>query len=157
MVTPELFARYPDAKSLAEADPTELEQIIRTTGFFRNKAKNIRAAAARMVSEFGGEVPKTMDDLLTLPGAARKTANVVLGTAYDIAVGVVVDTHVMRLSQRLGLTANTTPEKIEQDLMQILPQNVWVKFAHQLIWHGRRVCFARTPAATDAMCVRVNP
>lgn len=145
MVTPELFAKYPDAKSLAQAEPGDVEAIVRTTGFFRNKAKNIRAAASRIVSEYGGAVPKTMDELLTLPGAARKTANVVLGTAYGIAVGVVVDTHVMRLSQRLGLTKETTPEKIEEDLMRLLPQPVWVKFAHQLIWHGRRVCFARKP------------
>jgi len=145
MVTPQLFERYPSAQALADADPSELEAIIRTTGFYRNKAKNIRAAAALIVSEFRGEVPKTMDELLTLPGAARKTANVVLGTAYGIAVGVVVDTHVMRLSQRLGLTAETTPEKIEEDLMKLLPQTVWVKFAHQMIWHGRRVCFARKP------------
>jgi endonuclease-3 len=145
LVTPELFARYPTAKALAESEPGEVEALIRTTGFFRNKAKNIRAAAARIVSDFGGKVPKTMDELLTLPGAARKTANVVLGVAYGIAVGVVVDTHVMRLSQRLGLTAETTPEKIEQNLLQLLPQNRWVKFSHQLIWHGRRVCFARKP------------
>ena len=145
LVTPELFAKYPDAKALAEAEPGDVEAIIRTTGFFRNKAKNIRAAAARIVSEFGGKVPKTMDELLTLPGAARKTANVVLGTAYGIAVGVVVDTHVMRLSQRLGLTQQSTPEKIEQDLMALLPQAMWVKFSHQMIWHGRRVCFARKP------------
>jgi endonuclease III len=145
MVTATLFPKYPNAKAFAYANPAELEQDIRPTGFFRNKTKSIMGASRRIIEEFGGEVPKTMEELLTLPGVARKTANVVLGTAFGIASGVVVDTHVQRLSLRLDLTKNTDPKKIEQDLMKIIPQDRWILFSHQLIWHGRRVCKARNP------------
>jgi endonuclease-3 len=145
MVTPKLFARYPDAYALAEADQGELEEMVKSTGFFRNKAKNLREMARALVEEYDGQVPRQMGELLTLPGVARKTANVVLGTAFGVAVGVVVDTHVMRLSQRLGLTRNDDPITIERDLMEILPRERWIQFAHQMIWHGRRVCFARKP------------
>jgi len=148
-VTATLFPKYPGAKAFAYANPKELEQDIRPTGFFRNKTKSIIGASKMIVEEFRGEVPKTMEQLLTLPGVARKTANVVLGTAFGIASGVVVDTHVQRLSQRLDLTKNTDPKKIEQDLMQIIPQERWILFSHQLIWHGRRVCQARKPKCLE--------
>jgi endonuclease III len=148
-VTPVLFAKYPTPKDLAYANPAEIEQLIRPTGFFRNKTKSIIGASKKLVEEFGGEVPRTMEQLLTVPGAARKTANVVLGTAFGIASGVVVDTHVQRLSNRLDLTKNTDPKKIEQDLMKIIPQGRWILFSHQLIWHGRRVCVARKPHCID--------
>jgi endonuclease-3 len=146
MVTPALFARFPTPVAMGQADQTELENIIRSTGFFRNKAKNLIGTSRMLVERWGGEVPRSMDELLQLPGVARKTANVVLGTAYEIAVGVVVDTHVMRLSQRLALTKEATPEKIEADLMQVVPRERWILISHQLIWHGRRICFARKPA-----------
>ncbi len=146
MVTPALFARFPTPAAMGQADQTELENLIRSTGFFRNKAKNLIGASRGLVERWHGEVPRTMDELLQLPGVARKTANVVLGTAYGIAVGVVVDTHVMRLSQRLALTKEATPEKIETDLMQVVPRERWILFSHQLIWHGRRICTARKPA-----------
>ncbi|MGA7855156.1 MAG: endonuclease III [Candidatus Acidiferrales bacterium] len=148
-VTEKLFQKYPDAKALAYANPAELEKEIRPTGFFRNKTKSIMGASKKLLEDFHGEVPKTMEELLTLPGVARKTANVVLGTAFGIASGVVVDTHVQRLSTRLDLTKNTDPKKIEQDLMRIIPQNKWVIFSHQLIWHGRRVCNARHPKCLE--------
>jgi len=148
-VTPVLFAKYPTPKDLAYANPAEIEQLIRPTGFFRNKTKSIIGASKKLVEEFGGEVPRTMEQLVTIPGAARKTANVVLGTAFGIASGVVVDTHVQRLSQRLDLTKNEDPKKIEQDLMKIIPQDRWIRFSHQVIWHGRRVCFARKPRCID--------
>jgi len=151
IVTKELFLKYPDARALAYADPRALEQEIRPTGFFRNKTKSIMGASKKIVEEFGGKVPQTMEELLTLPGVARKTANVVLGSGFGIASGVVVDTHVQRLSQRLDLTKNTDPKKIEQDLMRIIPQEKWIVFSHQLIWHGRRVCNARKPK-----CVACN-
>jgi endonuclease-3 len=144
-VTPALFARYPTAQAYAEADLTELEEAVRTTGFYRNKAKNIQGATRRIVQEYDGEVPADMDKLLTLPGVARKTANVVLGNAFHMAEGVVVDTHVTRLSGRLGLTAETAAEKIERDLMALVPREEWIDFAHLLILHGRRVCNARKP------------
>jgi len=144
-VTAELFKKYKKPEDFAYASPAELEKEIRPTGFFRNKTKSIMGASRALVEKFGGEVPRTMEEILTLPGVARKTGNVVLGTAYDIASGVVVDTHVMRLSQRLDLTRNDDPKKIEQDLMQVIPQDRWIKFSHQIIWHGRRVCFARKP------------
>jgi endonuclease III len=147
-VTPALFARFPTPVAMAEADAAELEDLIRSTGFFRNKAKNIQGAARRLVAEYGGEVPSTMADLLTLPGVARKTANVVLGTVFGIADGVVVDTHVRRLSNRLGLTGHDDPEKIEKDLMALIPRDQWVEFAHMLILHGRQVCDARKPRCT---------
>jgi endonuclease-3 len=144
-VTPDLFAAYPTAADFAGADRTELEEMVRSTGFYRNKAKNIQEACTRIVHEYGGEVPAAMDDLLTLPGVARKTANVVLGTAYGIADGVVVDTHVKRLSNRLGLTTQSDPDKIEKDLMALVPQDQWIDVSHLLIFHGRRVCNARKP------------
>jgi endonuclease III len=149
IVTATLFPKYPSAEAFAYANPTELEQDIRPTGFFRNKTKSIMGASKRIIEEFRGEVPRTMEQLLTLPGVARKTANVVLGTAFGIASGVVVDTHVMRLSGRLDLSKNTDPKKIEQDLIQIIPQDRWILFSHQLIWHGRRVCQARKPKCMD--------
>jgi endonuclease-3 len=150
-VTKTLFAKYRTPKDFAYANPAEMEQDIHATGFFRNKTKSIMGAGKKIAEEFGGEVPRTMDALLRLPGVARKTANVVLGTAFGIAVGVVVDTHVTRLSNRLDLSRNTDPKKIEQDLMQVIPQEKWVLFSHQLIWHGRRVCQARKPR-----CVACN-
>ncbi|MCY3778191.1 MAG: endonuclease III, partial [Candidatus Aminicenantes bacterium] len=139
MVTPALFRRYPDAHAMAEADLDELQEIIRSTGFFRNKSKSLHGSATKLVDEFDGEVPSNMRDLLKLPGVARKTANVVLGTAYGIASGVVVDTHVGRLSRRLGLTHQKTPVKVEKDLMGMIPRDEWINFAHRLIHHGRRV------------------
>jgi endonuclease-3 len=148
-VTASLFPKYPNPKAFAHANPKELEQDIRPTGFFRNKTKSIMGASKKIVEEFRGEVPRTMEELLTLPGVARKTANVVLGTAFGIASGVVVDTHVQRLSGRLDLSKNTDPKKIEQDLMQIIPRDRWILFSHQLIWHGRRVCQARKPKCLE--------
>lgn len=144
-VTPGLFAHYPTPRDFAAVGADVLARDIRSTGFFNNKAKSIVGAAQRVVNEFGGQVPKTMEELLTIPGAARKTANVVLGTAYGIASGVVVDTHVSRISQRLDLTKNTEPVKIEQDLIKIVPRERWIKFAHQVILHGRALCTARAP------------
>ena len=149
MVTPGLFAKYPDAKAFAYAHPRDIENEIRSTGFFRNKTKSIIGASKKIVEGFHGEVPRTMEELLTLPGVARKTANVVLGCAFGIASGIVVDTHVQRLSVRLDLTKNTDPKKIEQDLMQIIPQDRWILFSHQLIWHGRRICHARKPKCIE--------
>jgi endonuclease III len=148
-VTKTLFPKYPNPKAFAYADPNELQQDIRPAGFFRNKTKSIMGASKKIIEEFGGEVPRTMEQILTLPGVARKTANVVLGTAFGISSGVVVDTHVQRLSERLELTKNTDPRKIEQDLMQIIPQEKWILFSHQLIWHGRRVCQARKPKCLE--------
>lgn len=144
-VTPALFKKYKSAKEFAVSDPLELEELVRSTGFYRNKAKNIRGMAALLSDRYEGAVPKTMEQLLELPGVARKTANVVLGTGFGIAVGVVVDTHVMRLSERLGLSNAGTPEKIEQDLMKLMPPTEWIWFSHALITHGRRVCYARKP------------
>jgi endonuclease-3 len=148
-VTKTLFVKYPTPSHFAYAHPRELEQDIRPTGFFRNKTKSIMGASKKIVEEFGGKVPETMEDLLTLPGVARKTANVVLGTAFGIPSGIVVDTHVIRLSRRLDLTKNKDPKKIEQDLMQIIPQERWILLSHQLIWHGRRVCAARKPRCLE--------
>ncbi|HXJ15627.1 MAG TPA: endonuclease III [Candidatus Polarisedimenticolia bacterium] len=148
-VTATLFPKYPTPKDFAYADPTELEQYIRPTGFFRNKAKSIMGASKKIVEEFHGEVPRTMEQILTLPGVARKTANVVLGTAFGIASGIVVDTHVQRLAGRLDLSKNTDPKKIERDLIQVIPQEKWILFSHQLIWHGRRVCQARKPKCIE--------
>ena len=144
-VTPNLFAKYPTPRDFAAAQQEVLEQDIKSTGFFRNKAKSIIGAAKKIVAEFGGEVPRTMEELLTLPGVARKTANVVLGTAYGIASGVVVDTHVFRIAHRLKLTSSNTPEKVEQDLMKIVPRGRWISFSHQVIWFGRKICVARKP------------
>ncbi len=151
MVTPVLFKKYPSPEAFAFATPNDLENEIRSTGFFRNKTKSILGASKKIVEEFGGQVPKTMEQLLTLPGVARKTANVVLGTAYGIAAGVVVDTHVQRLAGRLDLTKNTDAQKIEQDLMKVIPREKWIAFSHQLIWHGRRVCQARKPRCSECI------
>ena len=144
-----LYKKYPDAKAFAHATPSELEQDIRPTGFFRNKTKSVMGASKAIIEKFGGQVPRTMEEILTLPGVARKTANVVLGTAYGIASGVVVDTHVLRLSKRLDLSRNEDPKKVEQDLMKIIPREKWIQFSHQLIWHGRRVCHARKPKCIE--------
>ena len=144
-VTPGLFAKYPTPEDFAAVRQEVLAQDIKSTGFFNNKAKSIVGAAKRVVGEFGGKVPRTMEEMLSIPGAARKTANVVLGTAYGIASGVVVDTHVSRIAQRLDLTKNTDPVKIEQDLVRMLPQDRWIRFSHQIILHGRALCTARAP------------
>jgi len=149
MVTPDLFKKYPTVQDFAKLEPQQLEPDIRSTGFFRNKSKSVVGAARRVVSEFGGKVPETMEDLLTLPGVARKTANVVLGTWFGKAEGVVVDTHVHRIARRLELTKNDDPKKIEQDLMAIIPREKWILFSHQIIWHGRRLCIARSPKCVD--------
>lgn len=151
LVTPILFSRFPGPADLAVASPLEVEEIIRPTGFFRNKTKSITGAARKLISDFGGEVPRGMAELLTVPGAARKTANVVLGVAYGIAEGVVVDTHVLRLSRRLQLTVDTDPKKVEQDLIKILPRQRWIAFSHELILHGRQVCVARKPRCIDCV------
>jgi endonuclease-3 len=145
MVTPELFRRWRTPAQMALAPTKELETVIQSTGFFRNKAKNIKAASQALMDEHNGQVPKNMDHLVALPGVGRKTANVVLGTAYGLATGIVVDTHVTRVSQRLGLTEHTDPVKIEQDLMPIVPRSEWVDFAHRMIHHGRQICTARKP------------
>lgn len=144
-----LYQKYPDAKAFAYATPSELEQEIRPTGFFRNKTKSVMGASKAIIEKFGGEVPRTMEEILTLPGVARKTANVVLGTAYGIPSGIVVDTHVQRIANRLDLTRNEDPKKIEQDLMQVIPKEKWIQFSHQIIWHGRRVCQARKPKCLE--------
>ena len=160
MVTPTLFAKYPDVRALATADQSELEAMIRSTGFFRAKATSLRGMAKGVVENFGGEIPRTLDDLVTLPGVGRKTANVVLGTVWGIATGIVVDTHVKRITNLLGLTKSSNPEQIEQDLMQIVPQSEWVNFAHRLIHHGRRICIARRPKCPECpllgCCQRVG-
>lgn len=145
-VTPELFRRFPDAPAIAAADLSEIETLVRSTGFYRNKSKNIQGACRMIVTDFGGEVPKIMDDLLKLPGVARKTANVVLANAYGIHSGVTVDTHVKRLSRRLGLTKQTDPIRVERDLIKLLPQPDWENWSIRLIYHGRAVCTARNPA-----------
>ena len=150
-VTPNLFSKYPDAADYAGADPAELEEDIRPTGFFRNKAKSLQGMARALVEDHGGEVPRTMEELVALPGVGRKTANVVLGNAYAIDEGIVVDTHVRRLSNRLGFTAQNDPEKIERDLMQSVPKTDWTVFSHLLILHGRSVCKARKPACGDCV------
>jgi len=149
LVTPELFRKFPNPKAMAEASIPAIESEIRSTGFYHNKAKSISGAARQLVANFGGKVPKTMAELLTLPGVARKTANVVLGTAFHIADGIVVDTHVLRLSNRLGLTHSNDPKKVEQELMQIIPRDHWIQFSHELIYHGRQVCIARKPRCAE--------
>jgi endonuclease-3 len=153
-VTPGLFAKYPTPEDFAAARPETLAADIRSTGFFNNKAKSVIGAAKKIVNEFGGVVPRTMEELVTVPGAARKTANVVLGTAYGIAAGVVVDTHVHRVSRRLDLTKHDDPVKIEQDLMKAIPRDKWILFSHQIIHHGRALCVARKPKC--AQC-KLNP
>jgi endonuclease-3 len=149
MVTPELFRKYPTPQAMAEASQPAIEAEIRSTGFYRNKAKSILGAAKKISGEFKGQVPRTLAELTTVPGAARKTANVVLGVAYGLAEGVVVDTHVMRISNRLGLTTSDEPKKFEQDLMKILPRDRWIQFSHEIIHHGRNVCVARKPRCVD--------
>ncbi len=145
MVTPRLFARYPDPETMKDAGPGEIEDLIRSTGFYRNKTKSILGASRRIVEAYGGKVPATMEELLTLPGVARKTANVVLGVGFGVGVGVVVDTHVDRIAHRLGLTKGRNPEQVERDLMAALPRAEWIQFPHLLIHHGRRICIARKP------------
>jgi endonuclease-3 len=160
MVTPELFRRWSSADAMAGAPIRELEKVIKSTGFFRNKAKNIKAASQAIVDLHGGQVPQDMEQMVALPGVGRKTANVVLGTAFGMATGIVVDTHVTRLSRRLGLTGYTDAGKIEQDLMQLVPRNEWVNFAHRLIHHGRQICTARKPkcplCSMNAFCPKIG-
>jgi len=155
MVTPGLFAKYPTPADFAYANPLDIEEMIRSTGFFRAKTRSIMGASKKIVEEFGGRVPQTMEELLTLPGVARKTANVVLGTAFGIASGVVVDTHMLRLSRRLDLTKHDEPKKVEQDLIKAIPQERWILFSHQIIWHGRRVCDARKPNCVECRLERI--
>jgi len=161
LVTPALFQRFPDAEALATAELSDIEALVRSTGFYRNKAKNIQAACRMIMTEFGGQVPNSMDALLKLPGVARKTANVVLAHAYGIHAGVTVDTHVKRLSQKLGLTEHTDPIRIERDLMALLPQPDWENWSIRLIYHGRAVCNARNPAcdrcALSDLCPAADP
>jgi endonuclease-3 len=157
IVTADLFRKYRSPSDFSNADLSELEKDIHSTGFFRNKAKNIQGASRRIIDEFGGKVPETMDELLSLPGVARKTANVVLGNAFGIASGIVVDTHVSRLSQRLGLTKNEPPEKIEKDLIALVPKKHWIMFPHWLITHGRRVCQARKPRCRECVLANICP
>ncbi len=145
MVTPELFKRFPTPAAMAKASLPELESLIRTTGFFRNKAKSIKGAAIAIVERFGGKVPETLEELITVPGAARKPANVVLGVSFGKAEGVVVDTHVFRISRRLGLAKGETPQVVEQELMGVIPKEKWIAYSHQVIHHGRQVCVARNP------------
>ena len=149
MVTPELFRRFPTPQAMAKATLPELEGLIRTTGFFRNKAKSIQGAAKKIIADFGGQVPETLAELISVPGAARKTANVVLGVSFGKAEGVVVDTHVFRISRRLELAKGDTPEKVEQELMRVLPHDKWISFSHQIIQHGRKVCVARSPKCRE--------
>ncbi len=160
LVTAELFKKYRSAADFAKAPLPELEQAIKSTGFFRNKAKSIKTCCQALVEKHGGQVPATMEELTQLGGVGRKTANVVLGNAFNINCGVVVDTHVARLSQRLGLTAEKDPEKIERELMELVPQEQWTLFSHWLIWHGRRRCFARNPDCPDCeikgLCPRIG-
>jgi endonuclease-3 len=156
-VTPALFSRFPDAPALAGCDRSELETLIRSTGFYRNKAKNIQGACAKIIRDFQGEVPQRMEDLVSLPGVARKTANVVLAHAFGIIQGVTVDTHVKRLSQRLGLTQNTDPVRIERDLMKLLPQPDWENWSIRLIYHGRAVCKARKPQCEVCCLAEICP
>ena len=157
LVTPALFAKYRTARDYANASPAVLEGLIRSTGFFRNKTKSIRAAAAAILAEHAGRVPETMEELHGLPGVGRKTANVVLGNAFGKDEGIVVDTHVARLSHRLRLTRQTDPEKIEQDLMKLVPRKSWTNWSHWLIWHGRRRCFARLPDCHRCEIFRLCP
>jgi endonuclease-3 len=149
IVTPELFRKFPTPKAMSEASLPAIEEEIRSTGFYHNKAKSISGAAKRLVSDFGSKVPQTMAELLTIPGAARKTANVVLGVAFNVAEGLVVDTHVLRLANRLGLTQSSDPKQVEQDLMKIIPRDHWIQFSHELIHHGRQICVARKPRCIE--------
>jgi endonuclease III len=156
MVTPALFARYPDAKAFAEAQQSELESAIQSTGFFRNKARNIIACCLQIQEKHAGQVPNTMDDLVQLPGVGRKTANVILGNAFNVP-GITVDTHVLRLSKRLGLTRRTDAIKVELDLMELIPKKEWTMFSHRMIFHGRQVCFARKPNCPGCGLNKVCP
>lgn len=157
IVTAELFKEYRTAEDFAKAPQAEIEEAVKTTGFFRNKAKNIKTCCTALVEKFRSEVPRTMDELHSLAGVGRKTANVVLGNAFDINVGVVVDTHVTRLSNRLGLTKLSDAVKLEQELMQLVPQKDWTLFSHWLIWHGRRRCFARKPDCEHCELLKLCP
>ncbi len=156
MVTPALFARYPDTKAFASANPRELETAIQSTGFFRNKARNIIACCKVLIEKYGGRVPSTMEELVELPGIGRKTANVVLGNAFGVP-GITVDTHVRRVSRRLGLTKQQDPEKIERDLMVLIPRKEWTDFSHRMILHGRQVCVARKPRCPSCILNKVCP
>jgi len=157
MVTPDLFRTYPDARTLAQADVAELENMIRSTGFFRNKTKSLLGMSAAVAEKHNGQVPSSMDELVNLPGVGRKTANVVLGNAFGINEGIVVDTHVGRLAVRLGLTNQTDPVKVEQALIALIPREDWTLIAHLLIFHGRRVCLARTPRCESCVLADVCP
>jgi endonuclease-3 len=157
LVTIDLFKKYRSAEDYATVSQEELEKDIKSTGFYRNKARNLRAAAQRLITNFGGEVPRTMEELLTLPGVARKTANVVLGNAYGIIVGFVVDTHIGRLARRFGWTSSDDPIKVEQDLMRIIPQKDWLDLSHMLIYHGRAICTARKPACAACTLAELCP
>ncbi|MFM9963413.1 MAG: endonuclease III [Planctomycetaceae bacterium] len=157
MVTPALFAKYPTPAALAASQQADVETIIQSTGFFRSKATNLRGMAAALVEQFGGELPRTLDEMVLLPGVGRKTANVVLGTAFGLPTGVVVDTHVKRLTRLLGLTKNLNPEKIERDLAALLPKSEWINFSHRLIHHGRRICNARKPNCPECPLLELCP
>jgi len=157
IVTVDLFKKYRSVEDYATVSQEELEQDIRSTGFYRNKAKNIRAASQRIITNYGGEVPRTMEDLLTLPGVARKTANVVLGNAFGIIVGFVVDTHIGRLARRFGWTTNEDPVKVEQDLMKLIPQQDWLDLSHLMIYHGRAICLARKPLCGKCTLAKLCP
>src|SRR5437868_5695541 len=156
LVTPDLFAQFPDAKAFATADPRALEKAIQSTGFFRNKTRNIIACCKQIVEEHSGQVPRTMEELVRLPGVGRKTANVILGNAFEVP-GITVDTHVGRLSRRLGLTRHTDPEKVERDLMDLIPRKEWTMFSHRMIFHGRQVCHARKPRCESCVLLSVCP
>ncbi len=157
MVTPELFRRYPTMEKMAKAEPEELENLIRSTGFFRNKAKNLRLLAEKLVKNYSGKVPREMEQLTELPGVGRKTANVVLGNSFGMATGVVVDTHVFRISRRLGFSSARQPEAVERDLMKLVPQDEWVQFSHWLITLGRQICKARSPNCKDCFLLKECP
>jgi endonuclease-3 len=156
-VTPQLFAKYPDAKTMSQAEISDIIEIIRSTGFYNNKAKNIKAAAVRVETEFGGKVPQTISELITISGVARKTANVVLGVAFNVNEGIAVDTHVLRLSQRLGFSKATTPEKVEQDLMKLFPREKWERVSMLLVIHGRRRCAAKKPDCLNCPLKEICP
>lgn len=157
MVTPALFAKYPTPSALAASEQADVEKIIQSTGFFRAKATNLRGMAQALVDQFGGELPRTLDEMVSLPGVGRKTANVVLGTAFGLPTGVVVDTHVKRLTRLLGLTKNLDPVKIEHDLAALLPKSEWINFSHRLIHHGRRICNARKPNCVECPLLKLCP
>ena len=157
IVTKDLFKKYRSAADFADAPIAELQQAIRTTGFFRNKAENIQNCCRKLVEQHGSQVPRTMEELIQLGGVGRKTANVVLGNAFNVVVGVIVDTHATRLSHRLGLTKEKTPEKIERDLMKLLPRSHWLLFSHWLVWHGRRRCYARKPDCANCEVQKLCP